>query len=349
MPTPTSMNDNPTKNLAIGDRVRLHGLNKRSELNDAMGRVLEFFPDAQRFRVELASGECIRVRAANLSAVTTSDSDARAKAAHEDVANPPAPPTATDATLYVANGRFFAPGVPAPPMVAEGSSSTERGTQHTLRLPAGHWEVRTVEQAADVRQATVTLVAVEECGQESACWAELKGITITRTVQASDRGDDIMSPELAAVVDGCILKIFVPWAAPVDSRPPEDTSSRSLAHAEAAMLDWETSASEASTEVAAQELLSDDLLDSDSPHSTAFAFATKKNKALRERRPLFARRSLSLGMPAARQCHSRRLAQARRRAVSARSDAIRGAHSKARTDPLWKKNRARVTADAEGA
>ena len=50
--------------LQPGDRVVLQGLKSRDDLNGQSGRLLSFSDD--RWRVECADGECVRVRAANV-------------------------------------------------------------------------------------------------------------------------------------------------------------------------------------------------------------------------------------------------------------------------------------------
>lgn len=368
-----------SRTFADGDRVRLHGLNKRPELNDASGKVLEFLSDAQRYRVELSSGERIRVKADNLSPVAGDE-----KGDRRDAQGATPTPKVIDATLYVADGRFFVPGLPAPPPVAEGTSSTDCGVEHTLRLPAGHWEARLVEQDAGRRQVSVTLVALSKKGTEGevtlkaeheSSWSELKGITITRTVQAADKAEDIMSPALTAVVDGSILKVVVPWTKSVEVECSDDVvklaeaEDRGSSHWETSASaapapdgvtlahtkecgsshwetsDWETSASEALTEedAALEDWLSDDTLEIECADSAG----SKKSQPTSQRRALHARRSQALKTPSgATQHRSRRLAQARRRAVSARSDGTRRVYRKARSDPLWKTDRSRAAATA---
>ena len=65
--------------LKPGDRVTLHGLKAREDLNGATGKLLSF--SDERWRVECEGGECIRIKAANLRRDVALEKQAEADAA----------------------------------------------------------------------------------------------------------------------------------------------------------------------------------------------------------------------------------------------------------------------------
>lgn len=203
-----NMNNEQTT-FTAGDRVQLHSINSRAELNGAEGTVADFSAETQRYTVRLDSGEGIKIKAKSLRR--------------------PAPPASTkrvvhtDPTLFLRDGHFVQPAAPlvsAADKKALGATSlgVERrvgeGTVHTLQLPpAGHWEVQWLEQ--DERGITVTLVAVErpptsEADAEGAAWNELRGLTICRTVAIDDGEQDAAAVGVAATVEGGALRLSVP-------------------------------------------------------------------------------------------------------------------------------------------
>ena len=56
--------------LAAGDKVRIHGLKGRADLNGAIATVLEA-PEAGKYKVELPSGEKVKVKQQNVSTTLT--------------------------------------------------------------------------------------------------------------------------------------------------------------------------------------------------------------------------------------------------------------------------------------
>ena len=217
--------------FAIGERVVLHDISSRPELNGAAATVLDWHEESKRFAVQLDGGEAIKIKPSRL---------ARPQA--EAQVEPSQPPAAaqtkrhTDPSIFVnADGQFFQPLAPlAAPVLprihdaptdvlrdAEGhdaptdvSRDAEGNLTNRFRLPAGNWEVRFVEQMPS--SVAVTLVAVVKTaakGEDEAlttAWNELRGLTCTRTVHLEEHGP-LLSPHVAATVeDGGILQVTVP-------------------------------------------------------------------------------------------------------------------------------------------
>ena len=101
--------------LAAGDKVRIHGLKGRADLNGAIATVLDT-PEAGKYKVELPSGEKVKVKQQNVSTTLT-----------------PPEGLPEDVTTVAADGRVT----------------------HRVALPAGGWELTMLEQDGLVLTATL--------------------------------------------------------------------------------------------------------------------------------------------------------------------------------------------------
>ena len=204
--------------FAIGERVVLHDISSRPELNGAAATVLDWHEESKRFAVQLDGGEAIKIKPSRL---------ARPQA--EAQVEPSQPPAAaqtkrpTDPSIFVnADGQFFQPlaplAAPVLPRIHDAPTDVSRDAEgnatHRFRLPAGNWEVRFVEQMPS--SVAVTLVAVVKTAAKGedevliTAWNELRGLTCTRTVHLEEHTASL-SPHVAATVeDGGILQVTVP-------------------------------------------------------------------------------------------------------------------------------------------
>ena len=101
--------------LIAGDKVRIHGLKGRADLNGAIATVLDT-PEAGKYKVELPSGEKVKVKQQNVSTTLT-----------------PPEGLPEDVTTVAADGRVT----------------------HRVALPAGGWELTMLEQDGLVLTATL--------------------------------------------------------------------------------------------------------------------------------------------------------------------------------------------------
>lgn len=118
-----------------GDRVKLHCLRSRPELNGTAAEILEYFPDVDKYSVSIAAGERFRVAAKNVTPATPPPPPSVGAATP-----PPTPPAPKDPTIFVSGGQFLQP---LAPLVRAGPRPLP--APHCEELPAGHWEVRWVE------------------------------------------------------------------------------------------------------------------------------------------------------------------------------------------------------------
>lgn len=212
---------NAQRTFAAGEPVLLHSIHSRPELNGTIAEVIDYADKTSRYSVLLPSGEKIRVKQKSVMAVP----DAPAGGAGDATAA--ADPGPKDPTIFIANGQFLQPLAPAAPnapaaSVATADEAPERlaeQNEHRLRLPAGHWEVRLVEQHEGA--LSVTLVATEVSGAaepRAAAWNELRGLRVTRSLLVDPLHEDVMSADLAAAVEGSMLVVRVPRpTAPADA------------------------------------------------------------------------------------------------------------------------------------
>jgi len=313
-----------TTAFELGDRVVLHSLSGRDDLNDATGTIQALPPPrgGARYAVRLDDGRGdFKVRHANL------------KHAASRLPADPGPSIDTrelvaDATLFVTDGQFVQPRAAVAPhaMEAEQFSHQADGSfVYKLPLPAGSWEVTLVESDAAARQFTVHCKAVVKSALQphEQAWPELKGLAISRTVLAHDTAD-VSSTDVATAVDlsSSALVVHIPATRTVG--PCED-AKEAVSDAIDRDVDEEDkeNGDEINTDVASDDARTDE----------AWAQALDKH----ERSARFpARRPLSAGPSIKR---SRRHAQALRRVRSAMCDHRRSAHVLERAEPAWKAER----------
>lgn len=179
--------------FAPGDRVKLHCLRSRPELNGTAAEILEYHPDVDKYSVSIAAGERFRVAAKNVTPATPPPPPSVGAATP-----PPTPPAPKDPTIFVSGGQFLQP---LAPLVRAGPRPPL--APHCEELPAGHWEVRWVE--VENGYVTVTLYATEKHDDcEPDVWNALGGLTITRIV-ALDK--EAGPSEVVTGVDGGVLAI----------------------------------------------------------------------------------------------------------------------------------------------
>lgn len=302
----------------VNDRVALHGLSGRDDLNGATGTVLKL-DEAQRYAVRLDDGRGdFKVKHANLKhAASRLPAEAGSSSASAREMQP-------DATLFVIDGQFVQPHAAVAPDAMEAEQclpQADGSFVYKHPLPAGSWEVTLVESDAAARQVTVHCKAVINA------WPELKGLAIMRTVLAHESAD-VSSPDLATTVDvSCsALVVHIPATRPLGpceeaNKAVSDVIDRDVDEEDKDM-DKENGA-EINTDVASEDARVDE----------AWAQALDKH----ERSARFpTRRPLSAGPSIKR---SRRHAQALRRVRSAMCDRRRSAHVLERAEPAWKAER----------
>ena len=150
--------------FAIGERVVLHDISSRPELNGAAATVLDWHEESKRFAVQLDGGEAIKIKPSRL---------ARPQA--EAQVEPSQPPAAaqtkrhTDPSIFVnADGQFFQPLAPlaAPVLPRIHDAPTEcRVTPKVTTLP----QMCRVTPKATLRTASGCLPATGRSGSSSRC------------------------------------------------------------------------------------------------------------------------------------------------------------------------------------
>ena len=361
--------------LEVGAQVRLRGIRTRAGINGQLGSIIGWHPDTGRFGVELESGERVRVRPSNLVAVAANgaaDVDASQQAARPST---PAKREAdqssaarrasaiVDPTLFVKAGRFVQPAANGRAMAhdAVALDSTQEGgyVVHRTQLPAGHWSVWSLER--DGPRITATLIAgegrdvEEQCGSDEVdqTWDELKGLVVTRTVDAAQGEVEVGLAGVATEVDGGVLKVLFPLPA----RALEQSGSRPRVATDG-KAPQQTPEEDEATPPLLVKAASADLLDRevDGGYATWAGFdgagwpqldsPACHHKAPRTdfRRPLFVRRSQSLDADG-RQRRSRKQASARRRAATASGERRRCMRG---TLPQWKASMERTRTQYDG-
>lgn len=179
----------------------LHSISSRPELNGAAATVIDWNAETKRYAVEIEGGERVKIKA-------------------KSVRPAPVASAPKDGTLFVSNGQFLQPAAPAADAGSAADGTPERRdtvVERRLQLPAGHWEVRLIDQ--DAGSIAVTLLATEQkptdaaVGGNGAAWNELRGLTCTRTFDV-EADEDALSGSVVAEVEGGVLTVRVPLRAP---------------------------------------------------------------------------------------------------------------------------------------
>lgn len=225
MATNTTTDNEQQQTFSIGERVVLHNISSRPELNGAVATVIEWHEESKRFAVQLDGGEAIKIKPSRLARP-------QAEAQRPSQTSPPPPATQTkrptDPSIFVnADGQFYQPLAPlAAPVLpqmhdapADVTRDAEGNATYRVRLPAGNWDVRFIEQMPS--SVSVTLVAAVKAaagGEDEAltiAWNELRGLTSTRTIHV-EPGHASLSPRVAAAVEDGSLLVTVPPMQAID-------------------------------------------------------------------------------------------------------------------------------------
>mmetsp|Transcript_21779 Transcript_21779/g.35972 ORF Transcript_21779/g.35972 Transcript_21779/m.35972 type:complete len:355 (+) Transcript_21779:26-1090(+) len=346
--------------FAFGNRVLLQHLKTRSQLNGTIATVEGWNQERARYVVCLPTGERIRVRSHNVTHPPSKPSNATGSNS-TDIPNEPSSSRRkeVDPTLYLANQQFIQPAVPAAPATENMTTAGPDYADHRLSLPAGHWDVRLLEQNGVT--IIVTLVAEKKMSAgdntraDDSAWNELCGLRITRTVHGCD-GDNISLQNVTTTVEGSVLTVSVPMANAEEAGYQAD-SVEPVAESESApgRSEWLNQdgfvaqkivdpdfaeGSETERDYQKENLFANVEYEERFAHSSDTAKLDRKlnfGNACKTKRSVLHCRSVD---PTSRRC--RKHSQALRRVESARHEWRRFAHDKACAQPTWKAARGRT-------